>query len=147
MALVKTYGIPRVVQSHELIPYNNGKGHITIDFTGGIPDEKYKIPATYSTASEFEQMVIELSPLFNTKIFRYDPNGKIITSPSKIAGGLKRGSKPLDETKTYKDVENLGQATEVLLELGAKADELTSTESIVSTMMKMGVSFPNLKAN
>lgn len=163
MAAFRTYGIPLIIESREIFLYNGGAGRLPIRFTGGIPDPKYLIPATYTTDSEFEQMVIELSPQFNTKVFRFGPDGRKIEGPStfnvKIANSAekaaeaapKKAGRPrivepvVDDTKVYKNVETLGEATEILLDLGAKADELNGPAGVMAAMLRMKVSFPNLK--
>lgn len=162
MAATRTYGIPKVVESVELFSFNNGRGHLRIRFANGIPDPKFKIPATYTTDSPFEQLVIEASPQFGRRIFRYGPKGEIInssvesivnetkevmasTDAAKEKNAKLKGKASSAATAVYKDVETIGQATEILLDLGVKADELGSPEAIVSAMMRMKVSFPNLK--
>lgn len=163
---VRTYGIPRIIESHEIFLFNKGMGKLKVKFSGGIPDPKYLIPATYSTGSEFEQLVIENSPLFGKKVFRYGPNGQVIAAEpinviaerinSSSAPATKKMGRPSAKaaaaapevepgTKVYDRVETIGQATEVLLDLGARADELTGREAVVSAMMRMKVAFPNLK--
>lgn len=155
MAATRTYGIPRVIESREIFTFNNGHGKLPIVFTGGVPDPKYQIPATYSTANQLEQMIIEQSTQFGNKVFRYGMNGEIISkstfdfAPSgdtEIAKGVKASKvkKIDDKTKVYDRVETVGQATEVLLDLGCPADELNGNEAVLTAMMKMKVSFPNL---
>lgn len=164
MGATRTYGIPRIIESSELFTFNNGVGKLRVKFTGGIPDPKFKIPATYSTADPFEQLVIESSPMFGKKIFRYGMKGQVIAASStesivadveedkkKVDGRTRKGRQNTDkdttiaDAKVYNDVETIGQATEVLLDLGVKADELGSPESVLAVMLREKVSFPNLK--
>lgn len=152
MAAVRTYGIPRVVEAREIFLFNCGQGKLKINFTGGVPDPKYNIPATYSTANELEQIIIEQSLQFGEKVFRYLSNGEVISKSSfDIAKEAEKTKKEIvaekikDKTKVYDEVETIGQATEVLLELGVKADDLNGQEAVVAAMMRKRVSFPNLK--
>lgn len=162
MGATRTYGIPKIVESMELFSFNNGRGTLRIRFANGIPDPKFKIPATYTTDSPFEQLVIEASPQFGRRIFRYGPKGEIIrssvedivketrevmasTDAAKEKNAKLKKNKTAASTSVYNDVETIGQATEILLDLGVKADELGSPEAIVSAMMREHVSFPNLK--
>lgn len=164
MAAVRTYGIPHTIEVREIFVFNGGQGKLPIRFTGGITDPKFNIPATYSTANKFEQMVIEGSRQFNSKVFRYGPNGEIIAGESNLlkpetpapvgrppkerkAPTTKQqtASEAISESSTYPYVETIGQATEQLLELGVRADELNGKEAVLSAMLRMKVSFPNLK--
>lgn len=156
MAAVRTYGIPRMVEAREIFLFNKGIGKLRIRFSGGIPDPKYQIPATYSTADPFEQLVIEHSKQFGNTVFRYDANGNIINSapfepevdktPAEPKLDKRRRVAPsVDDTKSYPLVETLGDATEVLLELGVPASELNGQEAVIAAMVRCKVSFPNLK--
>ena len=159
MAAIRTYGIPGVINAREIFFFNNGQGKLPIMFANGITDPKYNIPATYSTANPFEQMVIEHSSQFGVRVFRYGAKGeKLAAEPvDEIAkriqanSGKKAPAKP-EKTKTasiaedhiYPQVENIGQATEVLLDLGCKADELTDQTAVMMAAMRLQISFPNL---
>lgn len=156
MAAVRIYGIPRVAETREIFHFNGGAGSLPIRFTGGIPDPKYNIPATYVTDNEFEQIVIEHDILFGRRVFRYNEKGQIIASTpvDPVAGleaktpakGKNKGiTATVDQSKTYENVTTLGEATEALLELGAKADELNGQDAVISAMVRYKVSFPNLK--
>lgn len=164
MAANRTYGIPHIIESREIFTFNGGQGKLPIRFTGGITDPKFDIPATYTTSNPFEQLVIEGSSQFGKRVFRYGQNGEVLNSEpvqdtvARVESSLKTAKEtgkkgkgaaaaPADDSKTYPNVETIGEATEILLDLGAKADELTTPESVISTMLKMKVSFPNLNLN
>lgn len=156
MAAIRTYGIPGIIESQEIFPYNNGLGKLKVRFRGGIVDPKYDIPATYSTDNEFEQLVIESSVQFGTKVYRYGANGQIISStpivaetPTVRSSGKKTqniaSSIDADTTTEYPNVETLGDATEVLMELGVDASDLSGKAAVLAAMVQKKVSFPNLK--
>lgn len=155
MAAVRTYGIPHAIEVHEIFTYNGGIGKLHVRFRGGVVDPKYNIPATYSTSSEFEQLVIEGSSQFGVKVFRYGPKGEQIATSTcavKRDEDIKVKQPPhikstieVDSTKEYPNVETLGEATEVLMELGVDASELGGKNAILAAMVQQKVSFPNLK--
>lgn len=156
MAATRVYGIPRLIESREIFFFNKGLGKLTVTFTGGVPDPKFNIPATYSTSNPVEQAIIEQSSQFGKRVFRYGPNGNVITKSTfdfsldpegEVSKGvnLKKIKKIEERTKIYENVETIGEATEVLLDLGCPADELGGTEAIIAAMVKMKVTFPNLK--
>lgn len=153
--MTKTYGIPRVIESSELFTFNKDK-KIRVMFTGGITDPKYNIPATFVTDDEFLQIVIESSPAFGKRIFRYLENGKIVkerTAGTEVVTPVKKNvtkaakvaeEYAIPQNKTFEGVKTLGDATEVLLQLGASADELNGEDAILSCAIKNKVAFPNL---
>lgn len=153
--MTKTYGIPKVLSVSELIYFNNGRGSIRVNFEGGIPDDKNDIPATFVTDNEVIQQILEKSPKFGKVYFRYNSKGKIIkmedletetsaTAKTTRTALTKKVASPADAT-VYEDVETLGQATEVLLELGCPAGELNGPDAILTAMKVYRAKFPNLK--
>lgn len=155
--MTKIYGIPGVLSVSELFYFNNGRGSLRVNFEGGIPDDKNNLPATYTTDNEFVQKVIEDSPRFGLTVFRYNAKGKIIdvaelnreieaTKNAMKAGkaAAPKKSSPIN-AKVYEEVETLGQATEVLMELGCPPAELNGPDAVLTAMAVYRASFPNLK--
>lgn len=157
--MLRTYGIPNIIQASHLFRLNDGAAVLRVDFKNGIIDPSAGKPATFRTDNEAVQRIIEDSPLFGKEIFCYDGNGKKVKinrpapaepAPVKKAGRPAKQAAPESKPETtlpdnvYPNVKTIGDATEQLLALGATASQLKGMDGLLDTMAAMGVVFPNL---
>jgi len=154
--LTKVYGIDGVVEASYL--FVSGKTKLRAQFKDGIVDAGRERPATLITRDPVVQLIIEHQPLFvngNIRIVSTTVEQLSDTEPEKKS--RKKVEKSTDReavnsvsieddgTKVYDKVTNIGQAVNVLMDLGAKADQLTSPTDALATAAKLNVTFPNLK--
>ena len=152
----KVYGIDGVVEASYL--FVSGKTKLRAQFKDGIVDAGRERPATLITRDSLVQLIIEHQPLFvngNIRIVSQTVEQLTETEPAK--GKKKKVDKSTDReavnsvtveedgTKVYDRVTNIGQVVNVLMDLGATADQLTSPTDALTTAAKMNVTFPNLK--
>lgn len=153
----KVYGIDGVVEASYL--FVAGKAKIRANFKDGVVDEARKRPATLTTKDPRVQIVIEHQPLFKNGNIRLvsstieqvvetaeekkNKKAKVETSTDREAANSITIKE--DGTKVYDKVTNIGQAVNVLMDLGVTADKLTSPTDALTAAAKMNVTFPNLK--
>lgn len=125
-----------------------GKAKLRAHFQGGVPDERRFRPATLTTSNQVAMLVIEASPMFKS--------GQIYILSESVDEGekekaakaekkpAKKPAKPKDEERVYPDATSLGQAVNILTDLGAGADSLMTPADVLTTAAQMKVSFPNL---
>lgn len=154
--MLRTYGIPNIIQASYLFKLNDGAASLRVVFKNGIIDPSMGKPATYKTDNEAIQRIIEDSPLFGKEIFCYDANGKkyvpkrekpVAETPAPVnkGGRPKKNAEPEEpKDKVFPEVRTIGEAAETLLSLGATAGQLKGTNGIIDTMLELGVVFPNL---
>lgn len=154
--MTKVYGIDGVVEASYL--FVSGKTKLRAQFKDGIVDAGRARPATLTTRNPVVQLIVEHQPLFK------NGNIRIVSQtvePMTETPAEKKGKKKVetstdreavnsvtiedDGTKVYDRVTNIGQAVNVLMDLGAKADQLTSPTDALATAAKLNVTFPNLK--
>ena len=154
--VTKVYGIDGVVEASYI--FVAGKAKLRAQFKDGIVDAGRERPATLITRDPVVQLIIEHQPLFkngNIRIVSMSVE-QITETPEEKKGRKKRITESTDReavhsvsvnedgSKVYDRVTNIGQAVNVLMELGATADQLTSHTDALATAGKMGVTFPNL---
>ena len=153
----KVYGIDNVVEASYL--FTAGKARIRANFRDGVVDEARKRPATLTTQNPIVQIVIEHQPLFkngNIRLISSTVEQTVETPEEKKAKKAKvetstdrEASNSVsikdDGTKVYDKVTNIGQAVNVLLDLGVTADKLTTPTDALTAASKLNVTFPNLK--
>lgn len=152
--MLRTYGIPNIIQASHLFKLNDGAASLRVVFKNGIIDPSMGKPATFKTDDEAIQRIIEDSPLFGKEIFCYDGNGKrfipkhekpVAAAPASKGGRSKKNAEPEEpKDKVFPEVRTIGEAAETLLSLGATAGQLKGTNGIIDTMLEFGVVFPNL---
>ena len=125
-----------------------GKAKVRAHFQGGVPDERRRRPATLTTADQVAMLVIEDSPLFKSGqiyiLSQTIDEGEKEKAAEKSQKKPQKVAKPKDEEKSYPDATSLGQAVNILTDLGASAEELLSVADVLEAAAKMKVSFPNL---
>lgn len=158
--VTKTYGIDGVVEFSFL--FRAGKGTLRAEFSGGVLDPKRKRPAVLTTSNMVAQLIIENSTPFKFGQI-YLINTSVIADKisAKEAKELKvkygKAPKATDKTavtsvkineetgmKIYDKVTTIGEAVNVLVELGATAESLKDVESVLITAGELSVNFPNL---
>lgn len=154
----KVYGIDGVVEASHL--FTSGKVKLRAQFKDGIVDPGRERPATLTTRDPVIQLIIEHQPMFK------NGNIRIVSSTVEetmdVASAATKGKKKKvesstdreaansvsineDGSKVYDKVTNIGQAVNVLMDLGATADQLTSPTDALAAAAKLNVTFPNLK--
>lgn len=122
-----------------------GKAKLRAHFQGGVPDERRRRPATLTTSDQVAMLIIETSALFKS--------GSIYVLSETIDEGEKEKMEKVtkkaakakkDEEKVYPDATSLGQAVNILTDLGASAENLMTPVDVLNTAAQMKVSFPNL---
>ncbi len=154
--VTKVYGIDGVVEASYL--FVSGKTKLRAQFKDGIVDTGRERPATLTTRDSVVQLIIEHQPLFKNGNIRIvsstigqlsdsEPEKKSRKKVDKSTDREAVNSVSIndDGTKVYDKVTNIGQAVNVLMDLGAKADQLTSPTDALATAAKLNVAFPNLK--
>ena len=125
-----------------------GKAKVRAHFQGGVPDERRRRPATLTTSDQVAMLVIEASPMFASGAIYVladsSDEGERERS-EKAAKAAKKAAKPKkDEERSYPDATSLGQAVNILTDLGASAEGLLTPADVLTTAAQMKVSFPNL---
>lgn len=129
--------------------FQTGKAKIRAHFQGGVPDERRRRPATLTTTNQIAMVVIEQSPKFKSgEIYILsqvaDERDRDIKKAPKLKEA-KKAAKPKEvEERVYPDATSLGQAVNILTDLGAGAENLMTPTDVLDTAAKMKVSFPNL---
>ena len=154
----KVYGIDGIVEASYL--FTSGKAKLRAEFKDGIVDEGRQRPATLTTKNPLVQIIIEHQPLFkngNIRIVSSVVENTADTAPATKGKGKKKVETSTDReaansvsvaedgSKVYDMVTNIGQAVNVLMDLGATADQLTSPTDALAVAAKLNVTFPNLK--
>lgn len=157
--ITKIYGIRGTVEASYL--FRSGKASLRANFKDGILDPGRERPATLVTSNPVAQLIIEHQPLFaNGDIFIVSTS----VSEAKLTAGSNEAKKKTSSSapvsdreaansvtveengvKTFDKVKSVGQAVNVLMNLGATADKLTTPTDVITTAADMNVSFPNLK--
>lgn len=128
--------------------FRTGKAKVRAHFQGGVPDERRRRPATLTTTNQIAMVVIEASPMFKSGAIyvlseSVDEGEK--EKMEKVAKTAKKTAKPKeDKEKVYPDATSLGQAVNILTDLGASAESLMTPVDVLNTAAQMKVSFPNL---
>ena len=128
--------------------FQTGKAKVRAHFQGGVPDERRRRPATLTTTNQIAMVVIEASPMFKSGAIyvlseSIDEGEK--EKMEKVAKAAKKAAKPKeDKEKVYPDATSLGQAVNILTDLGASAENLMTPADVLNTAAQMKVSFPNL---
>ena len=128
--------------------FRTGKAKVRAHFQGGVPDERRRRPATLTTSDQVAMLVIEASPMFASGAIYVladsSDEGERERS-EKAAKAAKKAAKPKkDEERSYPDATSLGQAVNILTDLGASAEGLLTPADVLTTAAQMKVSFPNL---
>lgn len=155
----KVYGIDGIVEASYL--FTSGKAKLRAEFKDGIVDEGRQRPATLTTKNPLVQIIIEHQPLFKNGNIRIVSAVVENTADVSAPAGKGKGKKKVetstdreaansvtvaeDGSKVYDMVTNIGQAVNVLMDLGATADQLTSPTDALAVAAKLNVTFPNLK--
>lgn len=160
----KIYGIPGCIASREIFYFNHGKGTLRVEFKNGSVDPGAKAPATFSTSSEAEQSIIENSEQFGLRVFEYSPQGRKLPSarkaqPTEEEKPRVKTKEEIEEdktasrlgytvakdgTKVFEKITRLSEVSQILLELGATAKDMTGSKAILAAADRLGCSFPNL---
>ena len=128
--------------------FRTGKAKVRAHFQGGVPDERRRRPATLTTTNQIAMVVIEASQMFKSGAIyvlseSVDEGEK--EKMEKVAKTAKKTAKPKEEEKkVYPDATSLGQAVNILTDLGASAENLMTPVDVLNTAAQMKVSFPNL---
>lgn len=128
--------------------FRTGKAKVRAHFQGGVPDERRRRPATLTTTNQIAMVVIEASQMFKSGAIyvlseSVDEGEK--EKMEKVAKTAKKAAKPTEEKKkVYPDATSLGQAVNILTDLGASAENLMTPADVLNTAAQMKVSFPNL---
>lgn len=149
--MTKTYGIKGIVEASYL--FKAMKGHLRANFTGGVLDERRARPATLTTRNPIVMLILERTEMFkNGTMFIVSQSGEspearlLAKKEAKAKKQPKRQEKVTDDgRKAYEDVTTVGDAINVLMELGANAADLQDTASMLETASQLNVTFPNLK--
>ena len=149
--MIKTYGINDVTEASYVFPAM--KGHLRANFTGGVLDERRKRPAMLTTKNPVVMLILEQTELFKSgKMFIVAQSGESVDEKLAAKKEAKNKAKkprqqktPDDGRKAYEDVTTIGDAVNVLMELGAPAADLQDTTTLLETASQLNVSFPNLK--
>lgn len=150
--MTKTYAINGIVEASYL--FKAGQGSVRAEFTGGVIDERRFRPATMTTKNNIAMLVIENSDMFkNGTIFiaaqSEDAKPMAISETAKKDKAKKDKPKAdkvkEDGRKVFEAVNSLGDAVNILLDLGVKAASLQDTASVLQVAGEMNISFPNLK--
>ena len=131
--------------------FQSGKAKIRAHFQGGVPDERRRRPATLTTTNQIAMVVIEQSSMFKSGAIyilsqTVDEGDRDITKKPapKAEEKKKEAKKEKIEERVYPDATSLGQAVNILTDLGAGAENLMTPTDALDTAAKMKVSFPNL---
>lgn len=136
--MLKVYGIHGRTQCIIKVPVNEGKAWVECEFKGGrIGAGIANRPATYPTANEVEQQIIENSPLFGHLITLHRVAGVTNNAPAKQ-------EEPEKKLNAITSVTSKEEAVAYLKEQGAKATDLRSDAAIKRYAAGIGVCFPNL---
>ncbi len=128
--------------------FRTGKAKVRAHFQGGVPDERRRRPATLTTTNQIAMVVIEASQMFKSGAIyvlseSVDEGEK--EKMEKVAKTEKKTTKLKEkEEKVYPDATSLGQAVNILTDLGASAENLMTPADVLNTAAQMKVSFPNL---
>lgn len=151
--MTKTYAINGIVEASYL--FKAGQGSVRAEFTGGVIDERRFRPATMTTKNNIAMLVIENSDMFkNGTIFiaaqSEDAKPMAIAENAQKDKTEKKKNPKADKVKddgrkVFESVNSLGDAVNVLLDLGVKAAALQDMASILQVAGEMNISFPNLK--
>lgn len=131
--------------------FKAGKTKVRAHFQGGVPDERRRRPATLTTSNQVAMVVIEQTPMFKSGAIyilsqNIDEGERDRMKPAAApapAKETKKSSKKVEE-KSYPDATSLGQAVNILTDLGANAEDLLTPAAVLETAAQMKVSFPNL---
>lgn len=151
--MTKTYGINGIVEASFLFPA--GQGHLRAEFNGGILDEKRTRPATMTTTNQVAMLIIENSDMYRLgQIFIVAKSEDAPSMAAPVETEEKKAEKAKrtkadaikeDGRKVYESVTTLGDAVNILMDLGAKAAGVADAATALETAAAMNVSFPNLK--
>jgi len=134
--MLKIYGIHGKTQAILKFPLNDGKAWLSCEFAHGrIGAGMGNRPATYATADETEQNIIQNSDFFKSgyvHLFRTSGTETKNSAPE-----------PVVEPKYVSDVYSREEAIQYLKSNGAKATNLKDDEAIKKFMAKINVEFPN----
>lgn len=133
--MLKTYGIDGQTTAVVKIPFNGNTAWLEVEFRRGrIGTKTQNRPATFSTADQAEQAIIENSAYYKTLIRLV----RVI------------GDKPVpDEAESpaweeHPEVTDWDEAAALLKTRGAKATNLKDEESMMKYAARICVRFPNL---
>jgi len=135
--MLKIYGIRGKTQAIIKFPLNGGKAWLPCEFGHGrIGAGLGNRPATYATADETEQNIIQNSALFQAgQVFLYRTSGEEKAKANAPA--------PVEEPQYVSDVYSREEAIQYLKANCAKATNLKDDEAIKKFMAKINVVFPN----
>lgn len=148
----KVYGIYGRTEAHINLPVNRGLASLKLEFTKGCiaPGPGYR-PATYTTNSKVEQILIENSPSYGglIKLVRAfgdeepEASAAPVSKPAHTATAEVQDKDNSQETKSYPDVTDIDQVRTVLKASGAKAPTLTSLNAMAKWAKANNIEFPN----
>lgn len=147
--ITKTYALRADIIDATYI-FKAGKAKVRAHFQGGVLDERRRRPATLTTQDQIAMVIIEGTPEFKGGLIYIlseanDGSDVRVAVKDKVAKNPKTKKEEKKETKKdYPDVTTIGQAVNILSDLGAEAADLLSNMSILETAARMGVTFPNL---
>lgn len=137
--MLKVYGVHGRTQALIKVPFNNNSAWLPCEFRHGrVGAGMANKPATYATADEIEQKIIENSDMFGKLIVLVRATG---AEEKKVAAKGEEQPAPL---KAITGVTSREEAVAYLKAEGAKATNLKDDESIQKYAAKIGVCFPNL---